>query len=62
VANGRERDGITGSKRDGRYICIYMKNRECNAMQLNEQAKSGGVPVAAAAQREKRVRPLKKLN
>lgn len=33
-------------------------------MQLNEQAKSGGVPVAAAAaaQREKRVRPLKKLN
>jgi len=41
-----------------------MKNRECNAMQLNEQAKSGGVPVAAAAaaQREKRVRPLKKLN
>jgi len=43
-----------------------MKNRECNAMQLNEQAKSGGVPAAAAAaaaaQREKRVRPLKKLN
>jgi len=25
-----------------------MENRECNAMQLNEQAKSSGVLVAAA--------------
>jgi len=26
-----------------------MENRECNAMQLNEQAKSSGVLLAAAA-------------